>query len=833
MNQNHKFCRSLLLLVSVLTPSLYSQDTVEDQIFELSAFEVSATEDQGYVVNDTNSATRFSLQKKDIPFTITTLSASMLEDAGAIDAIESLDLSSSATPTENVFTGNNNRPTIRGTSSPRFFVEGMFYNSTVAPGGVAVDRIEVLKGTSSMLYGQGEPGGTVNYTLKKPLKDPQGRVQFMVGSHQEKNTELDYSAPLNKEGTLSVRFGYEYYYGENQHDRYSSEKHDVFTRVRWEYDGFDRYIDIWNTYSNVYNTAIVQHILDEYHGITNLQMKRFIFTRFTSDDLPNPLDLGMMDPQSHNDTAEGSFAEVKTMSTTATLNHRINDTFVFRSSYNHTNMPRYLWRNLADPTRAVERQDSRQYLVTDPETGMPSILTTQRGDIIKNTGGRLRDDALVSDSFVANLLGEFRFNHLSWKTVLGFDHISEVFRSESWYSNWHYEQLGNGTAQLKDYGGRIPVILGNVFEPEAGLTAESEPLSTYTIHSGYSENENVGAGYYWTNFFEILEGKVSFVTSVRRDEGEIKTDSLRSERTDGEDPKISGDPADYDSTTYSTGGNWHFLENFGIFANYAKSFRPEVSLQTGRDQQPIPPGEREPFEGKGWDLGMKYSSDEGKVFAMVSAFETRKQNIWGRTEGQAIDQQGNLLWEDVDETIPTMIHYDVQTGEELVRGVEMELNAELFEDLELRLGWTYMWDARVSADEREFVVGQRLRRSPEHKIVGGVKYHIRSGPLSYAQFGVNVTSLIDDRVYWVGTSNTELNVGHLGENSPWLGEPDRFWGEGYTKFDIFASKRIRFEGKGVDLWIRLHIYNVLDVDYQRYRKRGKSLSGRFTLDFRW
>lgn len=824
----------LILLTGAMVLLLRSTaaQTAEEEVFELTAFEVSATEEQGYFVRDSNSATRFAVDRRDMPFSITTLSSALLDDAAVVDAIEALDMSSSATPTENVFTGNNNRPTIRGTSSPRFFVDGVFYNSTVAPGGVAVDRIEILKGSSSMLYGQGEPGGTVNYTLKRPLKETQGRLQLMAGNFNERDFKVDFTTPLDTEKTLTVRMGYGYFYGESEHDRYSSLKRDAFARIRWEYDGYDRFVDFWHVYADTYNEGLVQHVLDGSHGITNLQMKRFLYTQYTAFDLPNPLEQGMMNPSSHNDTAEGSFADVQTNSSTLTLNHRLNDTFVVRLSYNHTKMPRYLWRNLADPVRSVEKQQSRNYLIVDPETGIPAIFSTKLGDIVKNTGGQLRDDALISDSYVANLLGEFRFEHFTWKTVLGFDYISEVFESESLFSSWHYEQRGNGTSALKDFGGRIPIVLGNVFRPEEGLKANSEPLATYTIHSGFTSNENAGSGYYSTNFLEFFSGRLTFVGSVRYDEGEIQTDAYRPERTDGEDPFISGDPGAYEQTTYSIGGNWLVHRNFGLFANFATSFRPDVSLQTGPDQLPIPPEKRDPFEGEGWDAGLKFSSDNGKIFAMFTAFETRKRNLWGRTEGQAIDEDGNLLWEDVDQTIPTIISYDIQTGEEFVSGVEVELNAEFLDDFEFRFGWTWLVEAEVSEDENEFLVGQELANSPEHKIVAGLKYHIRSGPLAYSQIGVNLTALIDERIYWVGQSTTQLNVGHLGEGSPYIGEPDRFWGKGYTKVDLFLSKRFQFDN-GIDLWVRLNIYNLLNEDYQRYRQRGDPVSGRLTFDFRW
>jgi outer membrane receptor protein involved in Fe transport len=808
------------------------EDEGADPVFELAPFEVRTSEGQGYLVTETTSATRFAVDRRDLPFSISSISGDMLDDAQVVDAMEALDLTSSATPEGNVFHGNDNRPSIRGTLSPRFFVEGVFYNSTESPGGIAVDSIEVLKGTSAMLYGQGEPGGTVNYQLKKPRKEFSGRIQGMVGSFGEREGRVEVTGPLNKDKTFTYFFGYSHFQGESTHDRYSQDSRNGFARMRYEYGGHNRFVDVFHVYNKSERTGIVQHILDGYHGITNLQMKAQIFVQFTSEGLPNPLDLGMLDPDTHNDAAEGSFANIRSTGTTATWNHGFGDKFTFRFSYNRTNMPRYLWRNLADPTRYVEKQASRNYLVVDPETGLPQVINLVRGDIAKNTGGQLRDDELISDSYVFNLLGEFDIGTFNWKTVLGVDVISEVFETQSWYSDWHYQQAANGSARLGAFGDRIPVVLGNVFRPEEGVRAASEPFSSYTIHGGFSSSENSGTGYYWTNFLQAAGGRLSIVGSLRHDRTELTADIFRPARTDGLDPVTPGAPAKFNKTTYSIGGNWFVFRNWGLFANYATSFRPEVSSRDGRDRQPVPATERDPYEGEGWDAGAKFASTDGRFFVMATVFQTRKRNLWTRQRGQELDSEGNLVWEDEDQTIPSIIGFEAQTGEQLAEGLELEMTGSLTNNFQLRLGWTYLRRAEISKDEDPVMVGQELRSSPEHKISAGLNYTIREGWLSLASLGINATILIDDRIYWVDPNNRILNVGSLGDGSPYVGETDRFWGDGYTRIDAFFRKRFKLDKKK-ELWLRFNVYNIFDEDHQRFRSIGTPRSYRLSLDFRW
>lgn len=68
-----------------------------------------------------------------------------------------------------------------------------------------VDTVEVLKGHSSVLYGQGAPGGTINYILHKPLNVPQSEAQFSVDSYGLGRVVFDHNQPI---GNSAIRFIY-------------------------------------------------------------------------------------------------------------------------------------------------------------------------------------------------------------------------------------------------------------------------------------------------------------------------------------------------------------------------------------------------------------------------------------------------------------------------------------------------------------------------------------------------------------------------------------------------------------------------------------------------
>ncbi|MDR6213733.1 TonB-dependent siderophore receptor [Paracidovorax wautersii] len=68
-----------------------------------------------------------------------------------------------------------------------------------------IDRVEVLKGSSGLMSGDGNYGGTVNLIRKRPTRDFQAHASAGVGSWSSYRADADISGPLNEAGTLRGR----------------------------------------------------------------------------------------------------------------------------------------------------------------------------------------------------------------------------------------------------------------------------------------------------------------------------------------------------------------------------------------------------------------------------------------------------------------------------------------------------------------------------------------------------------------------------------------------------------------------------------------------------
>ncbi len=73
-----------------------------------------------------------------------------------------------------------------------------------------VERVEVIKGPSAVLYGQASPGGVINIVTKKPLAERRHEVRADLGTFGSGDNQalvaFDTTGPLNESGTFLYRF---------------------------------------------------------------------------------------------------------------------------------------------------------------------------------------------------------------------------------------------------------------------------------------------------------------------------------------------------------------------------------------------------------------------------------------------------------------------------------------------------------------------------------------------------------------------------------------------------------------------------------------------------
>ena len=164
----------------------------------------------GYQVPTATSATRTDTPLRDIPQSIQAIPQQVLEDQQVVrldDALRNV----SGVVQDNNAAGRSENFIIRGFGAPDVLRDGFRqFGDRGFPETANLERIEVLKGPASVLYGAGEPGGVINLVTKKPLSDPFYSAELQVGSYGFWRPTLDFSGPLNSDKTVLYRLNAAY-----------------------------------------------------------------------------------------------------------------------------------------------------------------------------------------------------------------------------------------------------------------------------------------------------------------------------------------------------------------------------------------------------------------------------------------------------------------------------------------------------------------------------------------------------------------------------------------------------------------------------------------------
>ncbi|MEH2178690.1 TonB-dependent receptor [Nostoc sp.] len=202
-----------------------------DQPIEL----VVTGERDGYSVPDASTATRTDTPLRDIPQSIQVVPRQVLDDQQVIRASDAL---RNVSGVQRTGTGGNATDlfTIRGFQQFGSNLRDGFkdYRSGFTET-ANLERIEVLKGPASVLYGNLDPGGAINFVTKQPLAKPFYGAEFQAGSFGLVRPTFDFSGPLNSKGNLLYRLNTAYERGGNFRDfDQDVERYFVSPVVSWQ-----------------------------------------------------------------------------------------------------------------------------------------------------------------------------------------------------------------------------------------------------------------------------------------------------------------------------------------------------------------------------------------------------------------------------------------------------------------------------------------------------------------------------------------------------------------------------------------------------------------------
>ena len=295
------------LLAAFSTPAAFAQTAPTEAT--LPAVTVQAGE-QTYNPTTATSATKINAPLRDIPQTVNVITQELMRDKG----VRSMEDAVKSVPGVSLTHGDGQRDQvfIRGFNSiGDQFIDGIRDDALYFRDMSNVEQIEVVKGPASVLYGRGSSGGMINRITKKPGMD-KSEASLQVGSWNQRRGEFDIARKTNDEGTVSFRL------------TGAVERADSFRNQQF-----------------LEREAFAPSVLMKLSPDTTLLLQADYLhdKRVTDFGIPSlngrPINVDPStyygSPNARNDDS----VDATVSSTTATLDHRFNDTWSLRNTFRY------------------------------------------------------------------------------------------------------------------------------------------------------------------------------------------------------------------------------------------------------------------------------------------------------------------------------------------------------------------------------------------------------------------------------------------------------------------------------------------------------------------
>jgi len=202
---------SIAVALASISPDLLYAEQTKDNATKLEQTVVTGThaKEAHDIKIEPSSTSKLNVSLEDLPRSVDIISNDEFTERGSLNLQDTLNY------TSGVFAGPFGIDTrldssqIRGIK-PQQFEDGFiafegFYNAPRVEI-FTYENIEVVKGPSSTLYGQGALGGIINANSKLPKEDAQGEFGVQIGENSRVQTMFDSTGAINEDGSLLYRF---------------------------------------------------------------------------------------------------------------------------------------------------------------------------------------------------------------------------------------------------------------------------------------------------------------------------------------------------------------------------------------------------------------------------------------------------------------------------------------------------------------------------------------------------------------------------------------------------------------------------------------------------
>ena len=631
---------------AALTARAQTAPAPAEDVIKLSEFQVSTSADKGYRAGNSVSATRINTPIKDLPFAISAFTQQFITDIGARDLWDVVQYAPSVTSAGKEFNAGNSVYTIRGfDQAPQHngFV-GEAYIDTVS-----VERVEVVKGPSSVLYGQVAPGGTVNYITKRPGTKAATTVNVQAGTQSFLRTSVDVNQPIIGQ-TLLFRLngawenGFEYIKPGKQRTAVLAPV------VTWRpFERLSVTVDYqWFSRRETPPSAQIKPNIEivALPGANGLLPTGGVLVKPDNSDpgflsyYPLPRDFNYL---SNNDNRASDFESIN-----SELNLKVSDHWSARANFN--------WNK-----RAVKQKLTGfgNVFITVPTSYYPSgatlpisaanyliAATAFANDVLKDPNvaaqaplaqlprrKRLQEQFDTAKASQVELVGNYKLAGATLKPLVG------AFYGESKGIGRQRQSNGSSFPHFPVWDIKNP----STWDYNTDFDPTTLPFST---NSRSVRRNSAGYGVLNTSFFE---DRLSAIAGVRYNKSSGSTDNFLNPA--GSLAKVSSS-----KTTPQVGLGWKATSDLMVYASYSESYVLNASALTF---QGVPVGPAKPTTSKGYEAGVKTDFLNGRVSSTIAVFQ--------------IDQRDRILGFNSFNALGATVTNSLQGTLDRSNGIEAEL----------------------------------------------------------------------------------------------------------------------------------------------------------------
>lgn len=226
-----KIC--LTVGISLLSLSFYAQDsykyegdvTLENDTVKIKKYNLQEVVVTGKNIDNPVSIGKTSIKPMDLPQASSVITNVTLQNQ-QVNSITDILKNANGVYIMGTTGGYQEEIASRGfsLSSSNTFKNGIRYFNGMSIETSGLERVEFLKGSAAMLFGNVSPGGILNLVTKKPKYDFGGEVGFNFGSFNTIKPTLDVYGALNKNKTAAFRINSSYEKADSYRNNVESER---------------------------------------------------------------------------------------------------------------------------------------------------------------------------------------------------------------------------------------------------------------------------------------------------------------------------------------------------------------------------------------------------------------------------------------------------------------------------------------------------------------------------------------------------------------------------------------------------------------------------------